>query len=78
MEKCKKPSVLRIIYNFIKAVFRHIRNGRKGVEIEEYVGRLDVCNKCECRSGKRCMVCYCLLDIKAGWAEQICPLGKWE
>lgn len=78
------PSLAKQVFNFTKAVIKHVREGARFVSQEELEKRLDICALCEHRVENRCSICGCyLIDSptgqggKAEWADQSCPLGKW-
>jgi hypothetical protein len=56
---------------------RHSFNGFKNVSLDEYKKRLNICNACKFRSGKRCLKCGCYLSKKAWWKSEKCPIKKW-
>lgn len=39
--------------------------------------RLALCKKCRHLDGRRCTVCACFINIKAGLKAANCPLKKW-
>lgn len=75
------PSLPKLAANFIKATTKHVVNGMKYVDNNEYERRLSICNKNECgfRVGVRCMHkdCGCFLDRKAWWQSEHCPIKLW-
>ena len=81
-----KPSLLTQAVNFGSAILSHIGGGLKTVPQEEFERRLNICktsgpegSPCEhYRGDNKCGLCGCNMDIKANWAEQKCPVGKWE
>lgn len=66
------------LFRFFRAIFRHLLNKGKNADFDEYSRRIEMCNKCEKRSGMECSICECLLTEKAWWASEKCPLKKWE
>lgn len=76
----KLPSALKMAGNLTKAVVKHIGDGMRKVTIQEYQGRLNVCNGCPLRVKNRCTheSCGCFIDKKAWWASEDCPLDKWD
>jgi hypothetical protein len=79
MDVPKLPPGHRVATNFLRAVVKHVGNGMKKVEFEQYQERLDVCNECKLRVKNRCTheACGCFLDKKAWWDSEECPLGLW-
>lgn len=39
--------------------------------------RMQACSICEQHRGGFCLVCHCLLKVKACFSGALCPLGKW-
>lgn len=74
------PSTLRMAANLTKAVVKHVSDGMRKVELQEYQNRLNICNDCPLRVKNRCThkSCGCFIDKKAWWASEECPLDKWE
>jgi len=73
------PSLAKMAGNLTKAVVKHVGDGMRKVELQEYQDRLNVCNECSLRVKNRCTheSCGCFIDKKAWWASEECPLGKW-
>jgi len=77
------PQFARRVWNFINAAASHIRHGLPVVSEQEARRRLDICEGCkewfDPESG-RCNrpECGCNMDVKVTWAEQRCPIGKWD
>lgn len=83
-DKPKLPSLSRAIWNYAKAIARHVITGSKLASKEEIDRRLAVCGLCDQRVENRCTVCACYLDQgpneregKTLWQESDCPLAKW-
>lgn len=74
----RKPSLTKQALNLTKAVKDFVADGCQTVDAATYKARLDVCNKCDYRDGKRCTVCGCFVDIKAKMSSQHCPEGLWD
>lgn len=78
-----QPSLATKAVNFGRAVVSHARAGFPTVDDAIYQARLDTCHACPnlvlpgwiCGGPKGC---GCNLKLKARWAEQKCPLSKWE
>ncbi len=65
--------------NFLAASAGHLLAGLPVLTDEEYGLRMDACRSCDAfeAAADSCKVCGCRLSVKARWAEQDCPLGKW-
>lgn len=72
------PGILKKIAGFAKAVLKHVGAGRPMATEEQKAARLARCRACEHYDDGRCRLCGCGLDMKAGWADQGCPAGKWS
>lgn len=61
------------------AVTRHVVAGLPTLAPESIEARLAVCRACDRYDAERvvCRECGCRLMVKAAWADQSCPLGKW-
>lgn len=68
------------IEKFVIAIIKHIKNKLQEVDSNTYQKRILNCFKCESRSKKgwKCTECGCSISLKAKWASESCPLGKWE
>ncbi len=73
------PSLARRAAHFAGAVVQHVATGMKTLDADAVKARLAVCNApCDQRlPGGVCAGCGCNLKLKASWADQDCPLGKW-
>lgn len=78
-EKNLGPDVIRMGWNFAKAVAMHVVDGFNKTSVEEYSKRLEICETCPLRQNNRClhMKCGCKLNMKARWKSEKCPEGKW-
>lgn len=63
--------------NYARAVAEHAAAGFPRASGETVAARLTICRACDRWVGGRCAECGCPMAIKAQWAEQKCPLGKW-
>lgn len=63
--------------NFASAVAHHVAAGLPRLSEDETAARLAVCQGCPQFHDRTCALCGCNMRIKASWAEQDCPLGKW-
>ena len=72
------PTLLAKVGNFTVHLVRHVAAGLPRADAETLARRLALCGECDLRTPSGvCSVCGCLLSIKASWADQKCPLGKW-
>ena len=80
-EKQQPPNMIQKASNLAKASARHVGGGLKKVTEETKNKRLEICNSCPFKVGTEekptCNKCGCFLKIKAGWASESCPIGKW-
>ncbi len=73
-----KASTLQQAVNFASAVGKHLASGMKKRDQDEYERALSICRECPSLTDNgRCAECGCFVRIKARWATQSCPLGKW-
>ena len=78
LEPPPPPGILRTVSNFLGAAVQHVRTGMHRTPEAERLARLQVCEGCDRQKGGRCLECNCYIAVKAAWAEQECPLGRWE
>lgn len=72
------PSLLEKGIGFLKAVASHVKDRGRKLSLEETRKRLDICDACpEQRPHNVCRLCGCNLALKASWASESCPIGKW-
>jgi hypothetical protein len=74
------PSLPKKCWNYVKALVGHLADGMAKVSPAEYARRLKTCEACPLRSPDwTCLHpdCGCPLPVKAQWASEPCPLGKW-
>lgn len=71
------PSLLEKAKNFATSVTQHVVAGLPRLSEKDVDARLAVCQACPQFDGHSCRLCGCNMRIKASWAEQKCPLGKW-
>lgn len=75
------PSLARRAANLGVAFMRHAVDGLRHVTEEEYEARLQICRSCSSCDQEQLICrqpsCGCLLTVKARWASEACPLGKW-
>ena len=73
------PSLATRAANFAAAVARHVAGGLPRADDATKAVRLAACHACDrLRRDGRCAECGCPVEVKAGWAGERCPLGKWE
>lgn len=61
---------------FVKALIKYIIFGKR-VSLNEYLYRLNICNKCEHLDDWKCTNCGCYLNKKAIMSTEKCPVEKW-
>jgi hypothetical protein len=80
---------MNIIYKistFIKSLYFHIGAGLPKSTQEQIDYRYSICVSCDQFNTKKseCYICGCNINKqkiflnKLAWADQECPLGKWE
>jgi len=77
-KKQKMPSVFKQAKNFATSAAKHVMNRGQNVPENLKNARLEICSGCDKLSGDRCSACGCMVSIKAAWASEECPIGKWE
>lgn len=78
-----EPSPFRQALNYGKAIVRRQAEDpdKRDVSDAEHARRLAICRLCEFHiaSLDKCSKCGCtLMEKKARWATESCPVGKWE
>jgi len=82
-DKPNGPTIFKKVANFARAAASHIAAGRPETPPAALARRQEICEVCEHNSGGRCLKCGCgvtgegLLN-KLAWADQACPVGKWD
>lgn len=74
------------ISNFFKSLFFHISRGLPKSTKEQILQRYEICNKCSefDLHNSMCNVCGCNISNKKeffnklAWADQKCPIDKWQ
>jgi len=74
------------IRTFLKSLFFHVWNGFPKTTQSEILDRYSICMDCSDfnRIKSECGICGCSIDKKSkflnklAWADQECPLGKWQ
>ena len=81
-EKPKGPTLFNMISSFARELKTYVANGAPNVTTEDYIERLDTCDKCEHikKPQMRCGLCGCLLEHKAKWKTTTCPdkPSRWK
>lgn len=73
------PGLFQQAANFVGSVTRHVLAGLPIVPDEQYEARMAECRKCaNLTMEERCSACGCFVTVKGRWAEQKCPLGRWD
>jgi hypothetical protein len=75
------PSLSQRAVHLAVAVGNHILDGMKRVTLEEYKGRIFICNGCP-KGWMKDGLCYnpkcgCVISIKAWWNSEKCPEDFW-
>ena len=73
----KHPGIFKMLWSFIKAVYKHTSTGMNIVPKKEYAKRISTCYVCEFRKAERCTICGCSIKIKSKWQTSSCPKKKW-
>lgn len=74
------------IKTFIRSLIWHIWSGFPKANQEQILYRFNICKNCEMYelNQSQCLVCGCNLSTKKvfmnklAWADQQCPLNKWN
>ena len=68
------------IIDLYNSTIKYIEDGAIDVSEDIFNNRISICSSCHLYdvNRKKCTKCGCFLDIKARWATESCPLGKWE
>ena len=79
----KRPGILKKAANFATAAAAHVRAGRPKTPPAEYEKRLAECDVCPYNQGGQCTMCGCSVSgtgilNKLAWADQACPIGRWD
>jgi hypothetical protein len=72
------PGWLAKAANLAQAVAEHVASGRPLVDDATAADRLAICKRCPQLDGDTCRLCGCHMPVKVRWAEQSCPIGKWN
>ncbi len=74
------------VKTFLKSLLFHVYSGFPKSTTEEINYRYNICTVCDMfdRKNHQCLVCGCNINTKKifmnklAWADQKCPLGKWD
>lgn len=80
-----KKNFLRL-KTFLKSLAFHVYSGFPKSSQKEILYRWEICRSCDMLDYKKnqCLVCGCNVSNKKiflnklAWADQKCPLGKWD
>lgn len=80
-DRIEGPGLMQRGWNLAKASARHVAGGLQSVQDDEFELRQSICRSCDF-CDRQHMVCLhagcgCFLNVKARWASESCPLGKW-
>lgn len=77
----KYPSLYKMAENATLTVIQAIRHAVKTGEMialdDVIKKRMDICSKCDRKSGVRCRECGCYINLKTAVQVAKCPIGKW-
>jgi len=80
----REPTLGKKAWAFSLAAVRHLLDGARKVSAEGLRERLTECQSCPAFSAPdpeaspSCTICGCFVDVKASWASERCPLGRWK
>ena len=72
------PGVFQMAASFGTAIAKFAAGGFRTTGTELHQKRLAVCDDCQYRAGTTCILCGCILPLKAKMPHETCPIGKWE
>lgn len=73
------PGFFQKAKNFALALLQHAASGMRNATEEQQEARMAICRACpEFTADGECRQCGCVMAKKVAWAEQACPIGKWE
>lgn len=82
-EELKMPSKTEMAKNLAKSIRKTASAALKGLDVvsgaELVEKRISVCRTCPwfVAKGQRCAKCGCVVPLKAYFAEEACPVGRW-
>ncbi len=71
------PGVFQMAASFGTSMAKFAAGGFRTTGTELHQKRLAVCDDCGHRSGTNCILCGCILPLKAKMPHEHCPIGKW-
>lgn len=72
------PPLLQQAGNLARSLAAHVAAGLPKAADDALAARLAACAGCDRRTPEgRCSACGCVLSLKASWAGESCPLGRW-
>lgn len=84
MSCCRKnkypsmSSMAKDLSNSVVTALRHaVRSGELLTSEQDVRKRIDLCNKCDYKSGMRCLKCGCFISLKTAVLTAECPIKKW-
>lgn len=76
-----EPGFVSKAKNFAKAVVEDVKAGSRRVSQDVYTDRMTLCRACGLYNRQKGTCghpdCGCVMQRKAKWASQECPIGKW-
>ena len=73
------PSIVQRAKSFVSASVKHALQGFPKASPDELSRRMRLCRACPHQTDDgRCSLCGCKTRLKASWAEQRCPIGRWS
>jgi hypothetical protein len=79
--KPRGPGVRTMASDLAATVVQAIRHAVQTGELiaSDHIirSRIDTCNKCDQKSGVRCLACGCFISMKAAVLVAECPKSKW-
>jgi hypothetical protein len=77
-EEPELPPLTTQAANLFQSVVAFVGEGCGIVDDATYRQRLEICQSCDRRSGKRCAACGCWINVKARGRAFRCPIGRWQ
>lgn len=76
----KFSSPFRLLAALARATYARLFGYRVLAPVEIWDKRLDECMNCDELdvSSQQCLICTCLVDVKASLALEQCPKKKWK
>lgn len=77
-EPIEPPSLGRKLLNLGVAAVKHAASGLARANDQALAERLEACANCtQLAEDDSCLRCGCPVKVKATWASESCPEGKW-